>query len=235
MGYVVMEGGAEFGGMMFEPDLRAMQLAGGSDVPIRIIPAAAAPNGDDKGAGQNGVRWFQSLGATDVVSLPLVDRTSADDPAIADALRKARLIFILGGHTHYLIQTLSDSKSWLCIQAAYNEGAVIAGSSAGAMVLCEYYYRPTNDYVAKGLGLVSGACVLPHYNTFGKNWAPRLAGRLMEAVLIGIDEETAMINDGPRGIWRVFGKGMVTVYRSGECISCRSGRQFDLLPGSSPA
>ncbi len=43
-GYILLEGGAEFGGLMSEPDLRAIQLAGGPDAPISIIPTAAAPD-----------------------------------------------------------------------------------------------------------------------------------------------------------------------------------------------
>ncbi|WP_345105299.1 hypothetical protein [Candidatus Villigracilis vicinus] len=34
MGYLLLEGGAEFGGRMSEPDLRAIELAGGVDAPI---------------------------------------------------------------------------------------------------------------------------------------------------------------------------------------------------------
>jgi len=112
MGYLVLEGGAEFGGRMRDPDLRAIKLAGGFDVPLRIIPAAAAPDNNHRRAGSNGVRWFQGLGARDVESLPLIDKSSADDEAIADSLRNAKLIYLLGGFTHYLGQTLEDSPAW---------------------------------------------------------------------------------------------------------------------------
>ena len=37
-GYLLLEGGAEFGGQMAEPDLRAMELAGGPGALICIIP-----------------------------------------------------------------------------------------------------------------------------------------------------------------------------------------------------
>ena len=62
MGYLLLEGGAEFGGRMREPDLRAIELAGGFDAPLRIIPAAAAPDHNHNNAGGNGVRWFRNLG-----------------------------------------------------------------------------------------------------------------------------------------------------------------------------
>jgi cyanophycinase len=63
MGYLVLEGGAEFGGRMRDPDLRAIELAGGFDAPLRILPTAAAPDHNHVNAGNNGVRWFQGLGA----------------------------------------------------------------------------------------------------------------------------------------------------------------------------
>src|SRR5512141_361331 len=109
MGYLLLEGGAEFGGRMRDPDLHAIELAGGFDAPIRIIPTAAAPDNNDRRAGNNGIRWFQSLGAKDVTSLPLIDKASANDEKIASSLREAKLIYLLGGFTHYLGQTLKDS------------------------------------------------------------------------------------------------------------------------------
>ena len=80
VGYIVLEGGAEFGGLMAEPDRRALELAGGFDAHLSIIPAAAAPDNNHQQAGQEGVRWFESLGATQVTVLPLIDPISANNP-----------------------------------------------------------------------------------------------------------------------------------------------------------
>ena len=93
MGYILLAGGAEFGGRMAEPDLRAIELAGGFDARISIIPAAAAPDDNHQRAGQNGVNWFKRLGVVDVSALPLVDRRSADDPTVVEALKNARMIY----------------------------------------------------------------------------------------------------------------------------------------------
>ena len=169
MGTLLLAGGAEFGGAMREPDSRAIELAGGPDAPIRIIPTAAAPDKNHLRAGNNGIRWFRSLGATDVEPVLLVNEESANDPEIAGTLRAAKLIYMLGGFTHYLGQTLLGSKAWEAVLGAWKDGAVISGSSAGAMVLCEYYFDPGRSKVEKGLNLVPNACVLPHHNTFGKS------------------------------------------------------------------
>lgn len=213
MGYIVLEGGAEFGGLMSEPDRRALELAGGFDAHLSIIPAAAAPDNNHQHAGQEGVRWFESLGATQVTVLPLIDPISANNPTLAEALRGSGLIYLLGGFPQYLAQTLKGSLSWKAILVAHEAGAVIAGSSAGAMVLCEYFYDPAAQAIQPGLNLIPGTCVLPHHNSYGKKWTASLPRKYPEILFCGIDEETGMINDGPNGRWRIYGKGSVTLYR----------------------
>jgi len=228
VGYILLEGGAEFGGDMAKPDRCALELAGGLDARISIIPAAAAPDDNHQRAGENGKRWFQSLGAANVVVLPLINRLSANDPAIVDALKNSQMIYLLGGFTHHLGQSLSESAAWQAMLAAHETGAVIAGSSAGAMVLCEYYYRPAADEVVDGLGLLEGACIIPHHNTFGKNWINRLKQLLPDTILIGIDEETGMLNCGPDGKWQVYGKGKVTLHAKDRRQRFKPGKPFAL-------
>ena len=227
MGTLLLEGGAEFGGYMRAPDLKAIELAGGLDAPIRIIPAAAAPDHNHQRAGSNGIRWFQSLGAKDVTSLPLIDRDSANDEMIIRALREAKLIYLLGGFTHYLGQTLKDTRAWQAAFATYQNGAVIAGSSAGAMVMCEFYYDPGEGHVHAGLNLVPNSLVLPHHDTFGRSWAPRLRQQLHNVTLIGIDEQTGMINE-ETGTWTVYGRGSITLYSGGTQSVINSGDSFSL-------
>ncbi len=224
MGYLLLEGGAEFGGRMSEPDLRAIKLAGGFEVPICIIPTAAAPDHNHKRAGSNGVRWFKSLGARNVFTADVIDSTSANDISLAASIRTSRLIYLLGGFPRHLGETLAKSACWQAALDAYEQGAVIAGSSAGAMVLCEHYYDPYEKKLLRELNLIPDACVLPHHNNFGKTWANQLGQLLPKAVLIGIDEQTGMINDGD-GEWRVYGAGEVTLYQSGQVTASPEPRR----------
>lgn len=226
MGYLLLEGGAEFGGRMREPDLKAMELAGGFDAPVRIIPTAAAPDNNHQRAGNNGIRWFESLGAKDVGSLPLIDKTSANDEGITKSLREAKLIYILGGFTGYLGETLKGSAAWQAILEAYATGAVVAGSSAGAMVMCEFYYDPSRGQVVDGLNLFPNTIVMPHYDTFGKSWASRLL-EISQVTLIGIDEKTGMLDDGA-GTWTVHGAGSVTLYRNQKVENYEAGKAFSV-------
>ena len=228
MGYILLAGGAEFRGQMAAADRRALKLAGGVEAPLSIIPAAAAPDNNHQRAGQNGVDWFQNLGAVNVTALPLIDRTSADDPVVVEALRRAKLISMLGGFPRHLAQSLAESASWQAILDAYQSGAIIAGSSAGAMILCDHYYDPHGNNILSGLGLLADACILPHHDTFGKSWAPKLAQRLADILLIGIDEQTGLLNDGQDGHWQVYGSGSVTLYQNNHAASFDSGNSFEL-------
>jgi len=232
-GYLLLEGGAEFGGQMAVPDLRAIELAGGPAALITIIPTAAAPDNNHQRAGRNGVSWFQSLGAKNVEVLPLIDKASANDPAIAVRISQSHLVYMLGGFTGYLGETLANSVSYHAMLKAYEAGAIVAGSSAGAMVMCQYYSDPGRDRIVEGLGFVPNACVLPHHNTFGKGWAQRLSKLLPNAILLGIDERTGMMDDGADGgsggrktAWRVYGQGTVTLYRSDQPTVYEAGSSF---------
>jgi cyanophycinase len=229
MATLLLEGGAEFGGKMSEPDLHAIQAAGGSDSPIVILPTAAAPDQNHDRAGRNALRWFSSLGASRPEVVPVIDAASASDPALVERIRMARLIYILGGFPGYVAKTFSGSSAWDAALDAYTSGAVLGGSSAGAMVLCEYLYDPEEQRTVPGLNLVANACVLPHHNGFGRNWAPRLKQSLPHAILIGIDEQTGMLGS-PTGTWTVYGAGQVTLYHSGTIETYSRNQSFE-LPG----
>lgn len=228
MGFILLAGGAEFGGQMELADRQAISLAGGPDARISIIPAAAAPDNNHRRAGQTGMRWFQGLGATNVNALPIIDRPSADDPALADFLENSKFIYLLGGFPQYLGRTLSGSRCWQAMLQAYHAGAVIGGSSAGAMVLCQNYYDPDSSRLLSGLSLITGICVLPHHNTFGQSWVAPLSQLPSDTLPVGIDEETGIIHDAAEGRWRVFGKGEVTVYGGRQIEKFFSGQAFVL-------
>ncbi len=227
MGYLLLEGGAEFGGRMSEPDLRAIERAGGFEAPICIIPTAAAPDSNHKRAGSNGIRWFQNLGAKNVFAVDVIDSASANDESLAASILTSRLIYLLGGFPFHLAETLENSACWRAALNAYGQGAVIAGSSAGAMVLCEHYYDPYEKKVSRGLNLIPNACVLPHHNNFGKAWSEQLMQGLPNATLIGIDEQTGILNHVD-GAWSIHGAGNVILYRMGKINGYTQGESFSL-------
>ena len=159
-----------------------------------------------------------------------IDRRSGLDAGVAEMISASGFVFLPGGSPRYLADALRGSLVWKAILTVHRAGAVLGGSSAGAMVLCEKFYDPSAGQVLPGLNLVPKVCILPHHDTFGRGWVPQLSRRTKEVLLVGIDEETGMLNDGPEGRWTVYGKGAVTLYASEGRTVYHSGEQFG-LPG----
>jgi cyanophycinase len=208
-GYILLQGGAEFGGQMAVSDRRAIELAGGFQSRIDIIPAAAAPDSNHLRAGENGVKWFNLLGAHQVVNRLLIDNDTAQDPRMADELERSRFIYLLGGFPGHLAATLHSSRCLQSILWAWKKGAVFGGSSAGAMVLAEYFYDPGKQMIRAGLGLLANICIIPHYQKFAAVWTKQIKRSLPGVQLLGIDEETGIINDVEGGGWNIYGRGNV--------------------------
>ena len=97
-------------------------------------------------------------------------------------------------------------------------------------MLCDHLYEPKLKKVVAGLGLLQRCCVLPHHNTFGRRWAPRLQKELLGATLIGIDEQTGAISDSAGSRWTVLGGGSVTLYRSNTIERYLNGSEFSIQP-----
>ncbi len=113
---------------------------------------------------------------------------------------------------------------------AHQAGAVIGGSSAGAMVLCAHYYNPHSHEIDPGLSLVPNAAVIPHYNNLKGRWLGALRDKLPEAVLIGLDEGIGLIDDGVEGEgdWTVYGGGQITLHDGDTIITFAPGESFNI-------
>ncbi len=213
---------------MRDSDLQAIALAGGFEAPIVILPTAAAPDANHARAGSNAIQWFTALGAKSVQSVSVIDSASANNASSIKSLESAKLIYLLGGFTHYLAQTLINSLAWQACLKAFNQGAVLAGSSAGAMVLCEYYFDPSTGKIEQGLNLINNSLVLPHYNDFGKHWARQIKQKMPNITLIGIDEQTGMLSQKEENQWLVLGGGQVTLHLAEHIKSYSHGQMFQL-------
>ncbi|HEV2360270.1 MAG TPA: Type 1 glutamine amidotransferase-like domain-containing protein, partial [Acidimicrobiales bacterium] len=116
----------------------------------------------------------------------------------------------------HLRSVLKGSAVWEALLAAWRDGAIVAGSSAGAMVLTDSMIDPRGGGFSLGLGLVEQLAVIPHHQD------PQATNVLRSVMLApaglavaGIPERTALIWDGRESGWREAGAGHVTVYRDG--------------------
>src|SRR5439155_933128 len=80
--------------------------------------------------------------------------------------------------------------------AAWDDGAVLAGSSAGAMVLCDPMVDPRGGAFTLGLALVAQLAVIPHHDHWSEEKARRTIDLAPEGLpIVGIDERTALLRD----------------------------------------
>jgi cyanophycinase len=219
-GPLALVGGAEWGEQCsFDSGL--LTASGGDEV--LVLPTAAAYEHPQR-AVDTATAYFAGLGAR-VRGLMVLGRSDAQDDANAEAVRAARLIYLGGGSPLHLRSVLKDSKVWQAMEEAWQAGAVVAGSSAGAMVLCDPMVDPRGGALTIGLGMIEQLAVLVHADT----WSPERSHRTFSLAsgglrIAAIDEQTALIRD-PDGRWRVAGAGAVTVYVDGRPAG------LDSLPG----
>lgn len=208
MSPVALVGGNEFRRDCDPLDRALLDRLGGAGTPVIIVPTAAT-NENPYVAGENGIRHFRRLGAAP--DKLLIDDDNANRVEMAAALEQFRLVYFTGGDPVYLLETLRGSRTWDAVRTVHEHGGLIAGSSAGAMVLGGQMWR--FDGWVPGLSLAPNVAVLPHHATLAARWnATQMAATLPAGVtLVGIDEATALLL--PEGV--VLGAGEVALYGPG--------------------
>ena len=155
-----------------------------------------------------------------------------------DSLQHARLIFITGGDQLRFMNIVFNTPIYQAIHKAYQNGATIGGTSAGAAVISKYMitgnqladtsYSATfsvvhdnNIEIKEGLGLLSSAIIDQHFIVRSRY------NRLLSAIAkypslpcIGIDEATAIIVQGNKV--KVTGQSQVIVLRHPEQVQITS-------------
>jgi len=210
-GTLALVGGGEFtDGCTFDRDLLA--ASGGTEVVL--LPTGAAYEHPEQLVAR-ATAWFAGLGAT-VRALDVLARPDALVPANVDAVASARFLYLVGESPMHLRSVLKDTPVWEALAHAWNGGAVLAGSVAGAMVLCDPMVDPRGGAFTLGLGLVSGLTVIPEFDRWSEDAIHRTR-KLSPAglALVGVPTASALIRD-PSGTWRGDGAAPLTVFSGGE-------------------
>ena len=215
-GRIALVGSGEYLPVMHEVEAWLLE-----DRPNRYVQlaTAAAPEGPAslKRWHDLGAQAALRVGAEQVI-IDVRKRPDADDPALADAVKGAGLIYLSGGNPSFLARTLAGTKVWAAIEREWRAGASLAGCSAGAMALGGYVpdFRHPRSGGVDGLGVVPDIRVLPHFDRYTK-WMPDFAMRPLvtdDAKIIGIDEDTAFVAepfDTP--VWSFRAMGRQSVWR----------------------
>lgn len=232
-GPVALVGAGEFLPAMADVDRELLAATGARRPRVAILPTASWPDGQDvfRRWAAMGVDHFAALGA-EVEVVPVRDRADAHDPAHAQAVGEADLVYLSGGRPAHLLRVLAGSAVWTAALSAHARGAVLAGCSAGAIVLAARQVRfwqrvPFPLRWDEALGVVPGFAVLPHYDRLPEPLSALMALRAPRGLaVVGIDEETAVV--GRDGSWQVRGRARVTVWRGRNRERHRPGDVFRL-------
>jgi cyanophycinase len=210
-GPLALVGGGEWReGCTFDADLLA--ASGGTEVVV--LPTAAAYEHPDH-AVERATRWFAGLGAT-VRDVHAVDRSGAQDDANVAAVRNARFVYLSDGSPMHLRSVLLQTPLWDALVAAWEGGAVVAGSGAGATVLCDPAVDPRGGAFTLGLGLVRQMAVVARADTWSEDKLHRTLQLTPAGVpLVEVDERTALLRDAD-GTWRSAGAGELSVWVGGH-------------------
>ncbi len=226
VGTLALVGGGEWREGCRDFDAELLEIAKTDEV--IVLPSAAAYEHAER-VGERAAAYFEALGAK--VRSPLVlRRAEADEPKLAAGVRKARFVYIADGSPLHLRSVLKGSALFEAILAAYQGGAVLAASGAGATLVCDPMVDPRGGAYTVGLGVVTDLAVFPYHGTAADHLRERSIELLpAAATLVGVDEETALIR-GPDGAWRVGGVGKVTVYGSRNAKDAKRYAAGDMPP-----
>ena len=225
MGVIALMGGDEFRQDCIPLDRVLLGMAKEARRVV-VVPTAAAFESPGRAA-ENGIRYFDSLGATSTAAM-ILNRSDAEDPALLGRLEGADLAYLTGGSPAHLLRSLSGSGAAAVLARVLQRGGVIVGSSAGAMALGQVMRGDTAGTWVPGLGLAPGVAVRPHHPP-DSALDPRSVclGLDYNVRLLGIPVATACISDGGTGL-RVVGTSPVVVYSHDGVERYQPGDTFTL-------
>lgn len=217
-GTLALVGGGEFtDGCTFD---RELLEASGSRT-VTLVPAGAAFENPGR-VMERARAWFASIDA-EVREVPVLTRADGLVAEHVQAVADATFIYLPGGSPMHLRSVLKDSPLYDAMTSALQRGGVLAGSGAGADVLCDPMVDTRGGAFTVGLGLVPNVAVIPRVN----HWSPDKVHRTVELAppgvpVVGIPEATAIIRDD-RG-WHAAGAGDPVVHLDGQVVG------LDVLP-----
>jgi cyanophycinase len=206
-GTLALVGGGEWSdGCTFDRGL--LDASGGTEVVV--LPTGSAYENPDKVVAR-ATEWFEGLGAT-VREAKVYTRPDAVAAIDEELIRDARFIYLAGTSAMHLRSVLKDSPTFDALCAAYRGGAVLAGTNAGADVLCDPMVDSRGGAFTVGLGVVSNLAVIPRSNTWSHDKVHRTVELAAKGLaLAAVPEGTALIRS-PEGLWRTEGVGDVSVW-----------------------
>ncbi|MBV6497536.1 MAG: cyanophycinase [Acidobacteria bacterium ACB1] len=200
-----------------------LEIAGGTEAEILIIPVASD---FPEFAADVYTQAFRNLGVARPRVLRATSRQDIVDADVEGLLDGVKGIFMTGGDQMRLVSLLGGTKLAEKIRSIVrSSNVVLAGTSAGAAAMSttmvvrgdpSSHPHKAAVRLSPGLGFLKNIIIDQHFTERGR------ISRLVTAVSynpynlgIGIDENTAIILDG-KGLLEVFGQGSVTIVDGSE-------------------
>src|SRR5256714_1730134 len=226
-GTVALVGAGEYLQGMLPVDKKLLERVNGTPRVV-VLPTASAPDGEgvpERWASM-GVEHFAQLGVT-AEPIMLLNRTDADNADLSSQLADANFIYFSGGKPRFLLETLQGTLSWQAILEVFAAGGIIAGCSAGAMVLGgEVFDFPQIWRTIPALSLVPGIAIIPHFDELPALMTNTMSRIKRRVTVVGIDGSTALVRSNAH--WMVLGRGGVTVFTEKQKRRYQAGEQVPL-------
>ena len=190
---------------------------------VVCLPTAAGQEGEERIAywSELGVRHFSRLGAQ-VVSLPVIDRSGAQEIRWAERILEANFVYLSGGRPDYLHRTLKDTPVWQAILAVHQRGGVVAGCSAGAMIMGARLLGFPG--LQPAFELIPGAVIVPHFDEIPAAFVKTVHFFVArDKTVVGIEGNTALVVGETQR--EVLGSGGVTIWNHGERARYTAGQK----------
>lgn len=235
-GAIVAAGGGDLGKGIYE---HFVQLAGGDDARIVIIPTAGAQEGSHDA--WTAMEELKKVGVRRFEILHTRSRAVADMEAFVSPLNDATGVWISGGRQWRLMDVYLGTRTHRALEALLARGGVIGGNSAGASVLASFLVRGAvedNRTVMapgreEGFGFLRGVAIDQHVLARGReNDLLDVLDARPDLLGIGLNEGTALIITGD--LAEVLGDGLVGIYDATDPLHLiplrwlRPGEVYDL-------
>ena len=212
-----------------------MELAGGPDASIVIIPTAG---NDEYLIEQGGIektkKRFQKQGFKNITILHTRNTEEANSEVFYAPILKAEGVWFSGGRQWRLVDSYFNTKTHEALLKLLDRGGVIGGSSAGASIQGSYLVRgdtKTNVVMMgdheQGLGFITNCAIDQHLLALNRQFDifeileahPELLG-------IGLDENTAIVVHGDE--FEVIGESFVALYDGTMCRFIRDKKDWSI-------
>jgi len=224
--------------------LKFIELAGGMDAPIVVVPTASGQDNPDP---VRATRFLTRLGATNVIMVHTTDPKIADTENFVKAIQEAQGVWFGGGRQWRIVDAYGGTRTESEFRKVLERGGVIGGSSAGATIQGTYLARgDTKANIImmgdheRGFDYLKKSAIDQHLLKRNRQFDlieiikahPDLLG-------IGLDENTAIVVQG--NTLEVIGQSYIAIFDytlweenltgNSEPLLPNGGKFFLLAPG----